>query len=203
MTAAEAAPAKAAKPAAPKPAPKAEAAKPAKAKSGGGKMKVIRVEKAVINIGVGESGEKLVKAQKVLSMLTKRKPVETISKTTNKDLNIRKLQPIGCKVTIRGKQAEEFIKKALWTKDNKIAAYSFDPNGNFSFGVPDFTEFEGMKYDPEIGVFGMDVTVTLSRAGKRVARRKRAPGRIHRKHRISKVEGIEFVRNRFKVEVIE
>jgi large subunit ribosomal protein L5 len=168
-----------------------------------GKMRLIKIEKIVINIGVGESGERLVKAQKVLNMLTKRKPVETISKTTNKDLNIRKDQPIGCKVTIRGKEAEDFVKKALWVKNNKIASYSFDPSGNFSFGVPDYTEFEGMKYDPDIGVFGMDVTVTLARAGKRVRIRRRKPAKIPPKHRITKVEGIEFVRNKFKVEVLE
>jgi large subunit ribosomal protein L5 len=177
--------------------------RPKAGRSKSGKMRVIRVDKAVINIGVGESGDKLVKAQKVLQMLTKRKPVETISKTTNKDLNIRKKQPIGCKVTIRGGEAEEFIRKALWVKDNKIFNYSFDPQGNFSFGIPDYTEFEGMKYDPEIGVFGMDVTVTLSRAGRRVAIRRRAPGRLHPRHRITREEGIEFVKNAFKVEVIE
>jgi len=168
-----------------------------------GKMRVIKIDKIVINIGVGESGERLVKAQKVLQMLTNRKPIETISKTTNKDLNIRKDQPIGCKVTIRGTDADEFIKKALWVKNNKITGYSFDPSGNFSFGVPDYTEFEGMKYDPDIGVFGMDVTVTLARAGKRVRIRKRKPSKIPPRHRITKVEGIEFIKNRFKVEVIE
>jgi large subunit ribosomal protein L5 len=168
-----------------------------------GKMRVIKIDKIVVNIGVGESGERLVKAQKVLQMLTNRKPIETISKTTNKDLNIRKDQPIGCKVTIRGTDADEFIKKALWVKNNRITGYSFDPSGNFSFGVPDYTEFEGMKYDPDIGVFGMDVTVTLARAGKRVRIRKRKPAKIPPRHRINKAEGIEFIRNRFKVEVIE
>jgi large subunit ribosomal protein L5 len=84
---------------------------------GGGKMKMIKIEKAVINIGVGDAGEKLIKAEKVLGILTKKKPVRTVSKTTNRDFGIRKDMPIGCKVTLRGKEAEEFIKRAFWVKE--------------------------------------------------------------------------------------
>ena len=53
-------------------------------------MRDVRVEKVVVNIGVGEAGERLVKAQKVLEMVTGQKSVETISKTVNRDLGIRK-----------------------------------------------------------------------------------------------------------------
>jgi len=169
---------------------------------GGGKMKMIKVEKAVINIGVGDAGDKLIKAEKVLGILTKRKPVRTISKATNRDFGIRKDMPIGCKVTLRGKEAEEFIKRAFWVKENRIAEYSFDPEGNFSFGVSDYTDIEGMKYNPEIGVVGMDVCVTLARPGKRVGNRKKQRNTISRRQRLTRQEGIEFVKNKFKVEVI-
>lgn len=168
----------------------------------GGKMRIIKVRKAVVNIGVGEAGEKLIKAEKVLTMLTQRTPVRTISKTTNRDLGIREGMPIGCKVTLRGKEAEDFIKSAFWVKDNRIANYSFDPEGNFSIGISDYTDFEGMKYDPKIGILGLDLSVTLSRAGKRVALRKRGRRSIPRKHRVRREDGIEFVKNRFKVEVV-
>lgn len=168
----------------------------------GGKMRIIKVRKAVVNIGVGEAGEKLIKAEKVLNMLTKRKPVRTISRTTNRDLGIREGMPIGCKVTLRGKEAEDFIKGAFWVKDNRIANYSFDPEGNFSIGISDYTDFEGMKYDPKIGILGLDLSVTLSRAGKRVALRKRGKRSIPRSHRVRREDGIEFVKNRFKVEVV-
>ena len=117
-------------------------------------MRGLRIEKTVVNIGVGEAGERLIKAQKVLEMLTGQRPVETISKTTNKDLGIREGMPIGCKVTLRGEKAEDFLKRALWVKNNRLAKYNFDPEGNFSFGVPDYTEFKEMKYDPEIGISG-------------------------------------------------
>ncbi len=76
-------------------------------------MRQPRVEKVVVNIGVGEAGERLVKAQKVLEMVTKQKPVITIAKVTNRDLGVREGMPIGCKVTLRGERAETFLKKAL------------------------------------------------------------------------------------------
>lgn len=168
----------------------------------GGKMRIISVQKAVVNIGVGEAGEKLIKAEKVLNMLTNRTPVRTISKTTNRDLGIRVGMPIGCKVTLRGKEADDFIKRAFWVKENRIADYSFDPEGNFSFGISDYTDFEGMKYDPEIGILGLDLCVTLTRPGRRIALRRIGRQKIPKSQRITKEEGIEFMKNRFKVEVV-
>ncbi len=166
------------------------------------KMRMIRIDKAVINMGVGEGGEKLIRAEKVMEMLTSRKPVRTISRTTNKDLGLREGMPIGCKLTLRGKEAEDFIKKAFWVKENRIADYSFDNEGNFSFGVNDYTDFEGMRYDPQIGIFGLDISVTLVRQGKRIALRKRQQRRLPQKQRISKDEGKNFAMNKFKIEVI-
>ncbi|MCK4456418.1 MAG: 50S ribosomal protein L5 [Thermoplasmata archaeon] len=165
-------------------------------------MRGLRIEKTVVNIGVGEAGERLIKAQKVLEMLTGQKPVETISKTTNKDLGIREGMPIGCKVTLRGEKAEDFLKRALWVKNNRLANYNFDPEGNFSFGVPDYTEFEEMKYDPEIGIFGMDVSVSLKRPGYRVTKRRRRASKIPIRHRVTREEGIQFIRDRFEIEVV-
>ncbi|MCJ2564121.1 MAG: 50S ribosomal protein L5 [Candidatus Thermoplasmatota archaeon] len=165
-------------------------------------MRDVRIEKTVVNIGVGEAGERLIKAQKVLEMLTGQRPVETISKTTNKDLGIREGMPIGCKVTLRGEKAEDFLKRALWVKNNRLANYNFDPEGNFSFGVPDYTEFEEMKYDPEIGIFGMDVSVSLKRPGYRVTKRRRRTSKIPIRHRVTREEGIQFIRDRFEIEVV-
>ena len=165
-------------------------------------MRDLRIEKTVVNIGVGEAGERLLKAQKVLEMLTGQKPVETISKTTNKDLGIREGMPIGCKVTLRGEKAEDFLKRALWVKNNKLANYNFDPEGNFSFGVPDYTEFEGMKYNPEIGIFGMDVSVSLKRPGYRVTKRRRRASKLPVRHRVTREEGVQFIRDRFDIEVV-
>jgi large subunit ribosomal protein L5 len=166
-------------------------------------MREIKLNKAVINIGVGDAGERLLKAVKVLQMVTNKKPVRTIAKTTNRDLGIRKGMQIGCKVTIRGKDAEEFVKKALWVRENRIATWSFDPEGNFSFGISDYTDFPGMKYDPEIGIFGLDVCVSLYRPGRRIAQRRIMRRRVPKHHRVSKKEGQQFVKTKFGVEVVD
>ena len=79
----------------------------------------------------------------------------------------------------------------------------FEMRGNFSFGIQDYTDFPGMKYDPEIGVFGMDVSVSLKRPGWRVARRATRARPIPRRHRISRDEGVAFLKDHFKAEVVE
>ncbi|MCK4614676.1 MAG: 50S ribosomal protein L5 [Thermoplasmata archaeon] len=166
-------------------------------------MREIFVGKVVMNIGVGEAGEKLAKADRVLQRLTNgRKIVQTISKTTNKDLGIREGMPIGVKITLRGKEAEEMIRRALWVRNNRLPSYCFDRSGNFSFGIPDYTSFEGQKYDPAIGIFGLDINVVLERKGYRVSRRKIARGRIASHHRVTPKEAREFAKGKFNLEVI-
>jgi large subunit ribosomal protein L5 len=164
-------------------------------------MRDIRIEKVVVNIGVGEAGDKLLKAQKVLEMLTGQKAIQTISRKTIRDWGIRKGMPIGAKVTLRGERAEKFLREALWARNNVLNSYNFDPEGNFSFGIPDYTEFKDMKYDPEIGLFGMDVNVVLQRPGYRVARRRIGRTRVPRRHRVSLEEAVRFVTERFQAQV--
>lgn len=166
-------------------------------------MRAIGIEKVVVNIGVGESGEKLVKGQKVLELVTKAKSAQTRSHQSVRDWGVRRGMPIGAIVTLRGKAAEAFLAEALEIRNKRLPGYSFDPRGNFSFGVPDYTDFKGMKYDPEVGVFGMDISVSLRRPGWRVARRAVAPRRIPSRHRISRADGIRFIKERFSVEVVE
>ncbi len=165
-------------------------------------MRNIKVHKVVVNIGVGEAGERLVKAEKVLEMLTGQKPVRTKARMTNRDFNIRKHMPLGVKVTLRGDRASDFVKRALWTKEYRIAHYSFDAEGNFSFGIKDHTSFEGVKYDPEIGVFGMDISVVLRRSGSRISERRKERRKMPEKQRISREEGIQFAEDMFNAVII-
>jgi large subunit ribosomal protein L5 len=166
-------------------------------------MRQPRIDKVVVNIGVGEAGERLNKAQKVLSMVTKQTPVVTHAKVTNRDLGVRTGMPIGCKVTMRGEEAQTFLQKALAIRENRIAVYSFDKEGNLSFGISDYTDFEGMKYDPEIGIFGMDVNVVFMRPGYRVAKRRIMARKIPKEHRMTRDEAIGFMKERYNVEVVE
>ncbi len=167
-------------------------------------MRDIVIDKVVINMGVGEAGEKLRRAQKVIDLLTHRKPVQTEAKKTIRDFNIRKGLPIGLKVTLRGKEAEDFLRRALWVKDFKVPNYSFDSNGNLNFGISDYTEFEGMKYDPEIGIFGMDISVVFRRrGGYRIARRRIKKKKIPIRHRVTREETMQFMRENFNLNILE
>ncbi|MGI6009070.1 MAG: 50S ribosomal protein L5 [Methanomethylophilus sp.] len=167
-------------------------------------MKDLRIEKITVNIGVGEAGEKLVKAQKVLEMVTGQKSVQTLSRTVNRDLGIREGMPLGCKVTLRGEPAEKFLARALNIRENRVYEYSFDKEGNMSFGISDYTDFDGMKYDPEIGIFGMDISVVIRRkGGARVERRSLLKRSIPKKHRVGRDEAIQFMKDRYNVQVIE
>jgi len=166
-------------------------------------MRDLRVEKVVVNIGVGEAGERLAKAEKVLEMVTKQKPVETLSRTVNRDLGIREGMPLGCKVTLRGEEAIEFVKQALSIREMRVPEYSFDKEGNMSFGISDYTDFEGMKYDPEIGIFGMDISVVLRRPGNRITQRALLKRRVPKSHRVDRDEAIQYMKDNFQIEVVQ
>lgn len=161
------------------------------------------IAKVTVNIGVGEAGEKLKKAESVLESVTKQKAVQTLSKTTNKDWGLRKFMPIGCKVTLRKKAAETFLANALKIRENRIAEYTFDNQGNFSFGVPDHTLFEGQKYDPNIGIFGMDICVTVEKPGYRIKHRHIDRRKIPQRHELTREETMRFISEKFNVEVVE
>ena len=162
-----------------------------------------KIDKVTVNIGVGEAGERLKKAESVLTSITGHKPIETLSRTTNKDWGLRKRMPIGCKVTLRGKDADDFLKEALATRENKMADYSFDDEGNLSFGIPDHTLFKSQKYDPNIGIYGMDICITMKKHGYRVKHRRIQTRKVPHRHRVQKEETVKFFSEAFNVEVIQ
>ena len=165
-------------------------------------MRVPRIEKIVVNIGVGEGGDKLQKAEKVMEMVTGVKPARTLSKVANRDWGLRVGGPIGVRVTLRGEEAEAFLRKALDIRQFKVPDYSFDDGGNLNFGVPDYTDFPGMKYDPEIGIFGMDIAVVIARPGNRVKARRLHQRRVPKEHKVTREEAQALLTSKFNIEVI-
>ncbi|MCX6769783.1 MAG: 50S ribosomal protein L5 [Candidatus Micrarchaeota archaeon] len=165
------------------------------------KMKAVVVDKVTLNIGVGKAGQELENAKTLLERLSGAKAVPTAAKVRNPVFHIKKGDVIGTKATLRGPSAIAFVKKALKVKDFTLASRSFDKEGNFSFGVPEYIEFPGAKYDPQIGMLGFEVCVTLRRRGFRVARRRRAQAKLGGKHRLSKENGIEFAKETFSIKV--
>ncbi len=168
----------------------------------GNKMRDILIEKVTVNIGVGAPGEKLEQAKGLLERLTEgRKPVETHARRRDPVFKLRKGMPIGTKVTLRGEPAKSFLDKALTAKRRVLRESNFDKQGNFAFGIHEYIDFPGAKYDPEIAMFGFDICVSLSRRGRRVALRKLRPGPMGRGHRISRDEAMDFARNALNVKV--
>ncbi len=163
-----------------------------------------RITKVTINIGVGEGGERLQLAERVLNLLTGCSSIRTLGKTTNRDLKVREGAPIGCKVTIRDQAIiDKFLKDAFWVRENTLPAYCVDQQGNLSFGIADYTDFPEMKYDPEIGIFGMDINVVVERPGHRVSRRRRQRGKVGMGHRVSQVESREWLKETFGLTLLE
>jgi large subunit ribosomal protein L5 len=165
-------------------------------------MRDVVIDKVTLNIGVGSAGQELENAKILLERLSGAKAIETLAKVRNPSFKIKKGDPIGAKTTLRGKEAVEFVKKALKVKEYKLLKKNFDKTGNFSFGVGEYIEFPGAKYDPRIGIIGFDVCVTLKRkGGYRCAKRRRAKARISPSHRLAKEDGIEFAKKQFGIQI--
>ena len=163
-----------------------------------------RITKISVNIGVGEGGERLLNAEKVLELVTGVRPQRTLGRIQNRDLKVRQGAPIGCKVTMRDQERiMSFLKEAFWVRENTIPSWNFDRSGNLSFGIRDYTAFPEQKYDPEIGIFGMDITVVRERPGHRVSRRRRHKGKVGQQHRVTPDQSRAWFKETFGLEIME
>jgi large subunit ribosomal protein L5 len=164
-------------------------------------MQKPRIEKVTINIAIGESGERLQKAISVLEQLTGQKPCQRKAKKSIRDWGVRKNDPIACITTLRGEKATDFLKKAFYAV-SKVSSSAFDVNGNFSFGIKEHIEMPGVKYDPKLGIFGMDVCVTMEKPGYHVKKRHKLKATIGKKQLASPAESIEYIKELFGTEII-
>ncbi len=155
---------------------------------------VPRIHSVVINCSVGQSGDPLEKARVILEELTGRKPLLLRAKKTIKPFGIHKKQAIGWKITLRGEEAYQFLKRVLAVYEYTVWEDSIDPNGNFSFGIDEHIKIPGVRYKPELGTIGFDVNVTMERMGYRVKRRRLRPAKIPTRHRLTREDTILFLR---------
>ncbi len=161
------------------------------------------LEKLTLNIGVGEGGQALDAAKMLLKNITGAKPVSTLARSRNPAFKVRKGDEIGTKITLRGKKAEEILGRALQAVDKSVSSRSFDEFGNVAFGVKEYIDFPGLKYDPRIGMLGFDVCLSLRKKGARVANRRIGKRRLPRKQLVSSAEAKAFLGQAYGVTVSE
>ena len=165
-------------------------------------MKKIFLNKVVLNMGVGKSGEPIETGKKTLVQITGKKPNARNAKKSQRDWGVRKNEPIGVAVTVRGDDATELFKKLLEAKDNQISERAFDNEGNFSFGIKEHIDIPGVKYDPKIGILGLEISASLARPGFNIKLRSKHKAKIGKNHRIRKDDAIKFYTEKFGVKVV-
>lgn len=164
-------------------------------------MREIKIEKVTLNIGVGNDQAKLEKGLKLLKSVTGIDPVKTTTNKRIQEWGIRPGLPIGCKVTLRKDTAKKIIERLLEAKDNKLSKTQIDDSGNVSFGIHEYIDIPGVKYNPEIGIIGLEVCITLERPGYRIKKRKVMKRKVPLKHKVTKEDAIKFMEKNFKVKV--
>ena len=165
-------------------------------------MKKISLAKVVLNMGIGKSGEPIEIGKKTLAQITGKKPNTRNAKKSQRDWGVRKGEPIGIAVTVRDNDATELLKRLLIVKDNQIKEKAFDNEGNLSFGIKEHIDIPEIKYDPKIGILGLEVSISLSRPGFNIKLRSRRKTKVGKNHRITKNDAIKFLTEEFGVKVV-
>jgi large subunit ribosomal protein L5 len=161
------------------------------------KMREIRIDKVTLNIGSGPDPKNVEKGLKLLETISNMKAVEAKARARIAAWKIRPGLAIGSKVTIRN-NTDELLTRLLKAVNMKIAETKFNENG-FSFGIPEYIEIPEVKYDPSIGIIGLNVSVTLARPGFRIKNRKLIQRKVGNTHRLTKEDSIQFAKSKLGV----
>jgi large subunit ribosomal protein L5 len=165
-------------------------------------MKKISIAKVVLNMGVGKSGDPIEKAKVALEHISGQKPSTRSAKATYRDWGVRKGEPIGVAVTIRDEPAIVLIKRLFAAKGNQINGSSFDNFGNLSFGIKEHIDIPGVKYDPQVGILGLDISISLTRPGFNIRFRSKHKASIGRGHIITAEDAKAFLTREFGIQVV-
>lgn len=176
---------------------KAAAPKAAKKDVSSNPMRKVFIEKVILS--AGGKADSLTKAKKLIEMVSGKQAQVVASQKRIPAFDVRPGLEVGTRVTIRGKDALDLLRRILGAVDNKLKASSAADN-HFSFGIKEYIEIPGMEYQRDIGIRGFNITVVFARAGLRVARKKIKQGHVSHKQHVSKQEVINFMKEEFKSE---
>ncbi|MCH1607977.1 MAG: 50S ribosomal protein L5, partial [Nitrosopumilus sp.] len=158
-------------------------------------------EKVVLNMGIGKSGDVIDIARKALEQISGKRPSIRNAKDTQREWGVRKGEPIGVAVTIRGEDAIVLLKRLLEAKGNTVNGKAFDNFGNYSFGINEHIDIPGVKYDPQIGILGLGISVTLTRPGYSIRKRSKHKASIGKSHVISNQEAKDYLAKEYGVTI--
>lgn len=161
-------------------------------------MREIKIEKIVLSCG--GKGDNLQKAKKLLEYISGAKAQLIISRKRIPDFEVRPGLEVGTRVTLRGQGAIDNLKRLLGAIDNTIKLSQLS-NNHFSFGIHEYIEIPGIEYKRELGIRGLNVTITFARAGKRVVRKKIKSGKYPKKQEVQEDEIIKFMEKEFKTKI--
>jgi|TARA_B110000914_G_scaffold89280_1_gene78467 large subunit ribosomal protein L5 len=164
-------------------------------------MKKISLEKVVLNMGIGKSGDVIDIARKALEQISGKKPSTRNAKETQREWGVRKGEPIGVAVTIRGNDAVVLLKRLLEAKGNTVNGKSFDNFGNYSFGINEHIDIPDVKYDPQIGILGLGISVTLARPGYSIRKRSKHKASVGKTHVITNQEAKDYLTKEYGVTI--
>jgi len=162
-------------------------------------IKTMKLEKVVLNIG--GTADKLDRGVILLEKITGKKPVKVKATKRIPTWSVRPGLEVGTKVTLRGEDAINVLKKLLPAIDNTLKEKQIQ-NNFFSFGIHEYIEIPGMDYIREVGIMGFEVTVVFSRAGKSIEKRKIKRSRAKR-ITVTREEIEQYVQDKFGTEIIK
>ena len=164
-------------------------------------MKKISLDKVVLNMGIGKSGDVIDIARRALEQISGKKPSTRNAKDTQREWGVRKGEPIGVAVTIRGNDAVSLLKRLLEAKGNTVNGKSFDNFGNYSFGINEHIDIPNVKYDPQIGILGLGISITLTRPGYSIRKRSKHKASVGKSHIITNQESKDYLVKEYGVTV--
>lgn len=158
-------------------------------------MRKIMIEKVIISAGA--TADNLVKAKKLLELVSGKKAQVIASSKRIPDFGVRPGLEVGTRVTVRKKEALELLRRILGAVENQLSKKKVSEN-HLSFGIKEYIEIPGIEYQRDIGIRGFNTTIVFVRPGLRVKRKKIKAGQVSRKQYVSKEEIIKFMEENFK-----